>query len=308
MNMKTHMKRHGKPCITPKWGCILGMVLAVGLAPAWGWGIEVGDPVEQVEAELGEPLAYVRVNTLEIFQFYRGRVEARDGVVSVVELMTQEEAEEMARLEAAAEAERVRRERELSALREREGLQMLQERLSNPDFMNAPAATRVASWQNFRRSYPEVALPDDYYQALQQRQADVAAMQESQRLAEMERRVAQAEARAAAAERSAANDRYTSRAYSSSSSRYYSPYAFPVVTYGGYDGYPNYRVRTPTVTIRPYHSTPGYGFQRPREPIGRPQKPRGGHDDHRPDPAPATRRTIGNMIDSMSTPPGRAGR
>jgi hypothetical protein len=277
-----------------KWA---GLVLAVGLAPVMACGLEVGDLRERVEEELGDPLAYVRVNDFEVFQFERGRVEARAGVVSSVNLMTQEEAEEAARQQAEAEAERAQQEREWRAQREREGLQVLQERLSDPDFLSAPAATRVAAWQEFRRSFPEVGLPDDYYAALRERQAELVEIQESERIAAMERRVSAAEARAAAAEQELIAEQSVYRAYPPWG--YYDTHTYPSITYGGSS---RYRVRAPTVTFRPYPSTPGYGFQRPLPGTDRPDRPRGG-DGVRSEqpPEPGERRGIGNITRGMTS-------
>jgi hypothetical protein len=173
---------------------------------------------------------------------------------------------------------------------------VLQERLSDPDFLSAPAATRVAAWQEFRRSYPEVGLPDDYYAALRERQAELVEIQDFERIAAMERRVSAAEARAAAAEQDLIAEQSTYRMYSPWDYGYYDYYdtrSYPSISYGGSS---RYRERAHTATFRPYPSTPGYGFQRPRPGTDRPDRPRGG-DGVRPEQPsePGERRGIGTI-------------
>lgn len=235
----------------------VSLLLALFLSPRAAPALALGDAGSQVRAELGNPLAYVRVNGFEVFEYERGRVEVRNGNVSLVELMSQEEAEALAREKAAAEAARVLRERELSAQREKEGLRVLQERLSDPDFLGAPPSARIAAWKRFRQMYPEVPLPDDFTHALQERQQELEASRTAERVAELERRVAQAETRADLAER----ERWSApTSYSTSG---YLPVSYPIV----YGGGTYVRIRGSDdcgkATVRPYPSTPGYGFQRP---------------------------------------------
>jgi hypothetical protein len=80
-------RRHGQ------WaGLILAVVLAgvLGVARA-NAEIRLGDPVEKVRQELGEPSARMQSGGLEIMLFDRTRVEVRNGKVVGLRLVSQDE-------------------------------------------------------------------------------------------------------------------------------------------------------------------------------------------------------------------------
>ncbi len=158
-----------------------------------------GDPVEQITAVLGEPHGYMRIADIEVFLYERGRVEARAGVVTAVDLLSDAELAayriEQQRLQALREQERRERIREGQALKAQV--------LANPGFTTTPLADRLAFWQSFRHRYPGAGGEEEYARLFHEQQRELEVQRVEQRLAELERRTREAEARAQRAERKA---------------------------------------------------------------------------------------------------------
>jgi hypothetical protein len=130
----------------------------------------------------------------------------------------------------------------------------------------APAG-RLAAWRNFKRKFPSVPLPDDYYDALRIRESERQADQAERRLAELERRIEDAERTARAAE--ALPVISSSVSYPTLAAPVYVANHYPrrrsVVihkTTGHGDRHDGHRAHKTTARFRPYHSTPGYAYQR----------------------------------------------
>ena len=165
-----------------------------------------GDAVARVTELLGEPQGYMRIAGLEVFLYERGRVEARDGVVTAVDLLSHIElaAYRVEQQRIQAQQERERRERL------REGLELRDRMLTDPAFAARPLADRLAFWQSFRHRYPGAGGGEEYTRLFHERQRELDALRIERQLAELERRTREAEARARRAERQAVEARLDS--------------------------------------------------------------------------------------------------
>jgi hypothetical protein len=236
------------------------------IAPLPALSISVGDTADEVVSELGPPDRLIQINNSQTMYFERGIVEIADDLVISADLIS--EAALVKRLEREA-VERAIREEELRIQRERrmqEGAEALELKLEDSNFISASAAKRLAYWREFRRKYPEIAMPEDYFVALREREFEL-------REAGLEQRVRDLEARAARAQAAPPEQyqvSYSSSPYYVSSPVVYSGYANRTCRgYGARRSHYSHRGsrhgyhhdRGPRVV--PYHSTAGYGFQRP---------------------------------------------
>lgn len=174
-------------------------------------GVEIGEHISQVRRELGQPKGYLRMESLELLYYDRGRIECRDGVVVDMDLMSPEE------LAAKREAEALRRERARRAAEKRRvrmaerGQALKTEKLNSPAFLGGSAADQLSFWTAFRKRYPAVDVEAEFAETLQryehelalqraalERERERAAMEH--RLLALERRVLDAETRARNAE------------------------------------------------------------------------------------------------------------
>lgn len=189
---------------------LLGLIL-LAVAPARAEDVAVGDPAEKVYSVLGTPRGAVRSGTLELLQFDRGRVEIREGVVTEVDLVSEEEArarqEDRARQAAELQAKReAYREQQLLA-----GIEARDRANANPEFLASSGSRQLEFWDSFRRRFPGVPVESEYTAALAKRDREAEAAATEKRLAEMERRVADAEDRAEQAEKDAEDAKRDSR-------------------------------------------------------------------------------------------------
>ncbi len=273
------------------------IVLTVLLGSGWFVGasaLEFGDSLNQVIEELGQPDGYVKLEGSQILYYARGRVELTNGKVTLAELVSAEEAEARRIREAEAQAQRQEELRLLREQRYAEGKVALEAKISDTAFQQASSTQRIAYWETFKRNYPEVPLPEDYYTALRERDLERREQRASARLDDLERRTQNAEERAYQAEDRAyeAERRSSYSTYDTVSS--YPRYVVPYSTYSVYDhgsrrSTVHNRDRSqsdrsqyernhydrahttvhrrignmPQATYRPYESTAGYGFQRP---------------------------------------------
>jgi len=238
---------------------ILAGSLAMPLAVR---SISVGDTAGEVISELGTPDRLIQINTSQTMYFERGIVQIADDLVISADLIS--EAALLKRQEREA-VERAIREEELRIQREQrmqEGAEVLEKKLANSKFISASAARRLAYWREFRSKYPEIGMPEDYFVALREREIEL-------REAGLEQRVRDLEARAARAEPAPAPGyefSYSSSPYSVSSPVIYSGYGYNRGHRRTHDSHHeshhnSHSNRGPIVV--PYHSTAGYGFQRP---------------------------------------------
>jgi len=199
----------------------------------------VGDNADAVQAILGEPQGYIKTPSVELFLYVRGTVEARQGKVTAVNLVSEKEAE--ARREA-REIELKSRQAALAARRERlrtEGLALKEKKLRDPVFLSSPPSDQLEFWREFRKRFPGVSVGEEFAHALARWEEQVAreqveakeakkAAELEKRLLAMEKRVREAEDRARRAEDKA---EVRSRGYT------YVSYGAPVIWY------PHHRLR-----------------------------------------------------------------
>lgn len=182
------------------------ILLATGLAAiAVQAEVDTGETYARVLERLGQPQGEIASGDYRLLYYERGKVELRGGKVTKSDLLSPEqfETQRLLREKQAAEAERSAQE--ARARRIVEGTAVRAARLADPVFMASSAADRVAFWQHFKRTYPEVLLGDEYTVALRELEQQYAEMRLAQQrdaqVDELERRVADAEDRARRAER-----------------------------------------------------------------------------------------------------------
>lgn len=167
--------------------------------------VSKGDSYAAVLEQLGEPRGEIAAGDYRLLYYDRGKVELRGGKVSKTELVSVEQLERQQLLAAQRAAEMEKVAQEARARRIIDGTALRKARIADAAFMRSPASDRVAFWQGFKKSYPEVALGDEYTAALNELEQQLAETRvEQQRQAQvddLEQRVANAEDRARRAER-----------------------------------------------------------------------------------------------------------
>jgi len=184
--------------LTMKW--ILSALLLCGLATCAWSEVGVGDPREDVVSELGDPKGYLKAADYEILYYERGRVVIRAGVVSAVQMLTEEQH--------LAQQRQEDQERELQLARnEQQHLERLAageayraQLLGSPTFLASPASAQVDTWRRFMQQYPEVDARLEYQAALARYRNDLELAQAEQRIQDLEQRVRTAEQRVAQAQ------------------------------------------------------------------------------------------------------------
>jgi hypothetical protein len=217
-----------------------------------------------VDQALGEARGYMAYGSTEVLMYERGRVELKDGVVSSVRLISEEE---LARRKEEQERQRLAEE-ERRALLYVEGTALRDKKLEDVLFTSAPAAERMAYWRTFRSRYPMVDITEPYALALRELEIDLASKAQEadtqRQIAELERRVSEAERRARTAEDEARRSRSTTHfvsyaGYPVGRSYYYGrPWKYPRSYYSKYPAsyYGTSHGRTTVCTT--YPSTPSW--------------------------------------------------
>lgn len=201
--------------------------------------IEVGDPVEAVHDELGEPAGYMRFDATETFYYDRGKVVATDGIVTLANLVSAEEAHARKIEEQQQEAERQLLAKQRAARLYTEGLAVKEMQLNDPSFSQATANDRVAYWREFRKRYPGVDVSAEYGAALEEQAHQLSntarVLEQDAKIGELERRVRDAEERARLAQQTPTYVAVPAYTHTS----YYNPgYRSKYYTYNtGYSGY-----------------------------------------------------------------------
>lgn len=191
---------------------LASVAAALMIHPLMAPAVEPGDSREAVEAELGRATGTADIGPLTILLFDRGEVKLRDGRVTEVNLISEEELA----ARRAAEAESLRRMEEAAQARlerlEAEGRAVYAAKKADPRFAQLPVMDQLAYWRTFAARYPMIpveaeieTLMDRAETELRLRELSVA---HQDRLDELEARVADAEERALRAEREARRDGY----------------------------------------------------------------------------------------------------
>lgn len=188
--------------LAQRWAWFSGSIL-LAVSPA-AVALQLGDGMEAVRAELGQPESVIEIGTRQTLYFPRGKVELVDGKVVELHLVSEEEAAARLLREEQERARREQEQRERHAALAAEGREQRDRTLADTAFLAKPASQRAAYWQSFAKRYPGVPLPTDYDAALNEmsleRQAAQAQAAEDARLRSLEDRVRNAETRAMLAE------------------------------------------------------------------------------------------------------------
>ncbi|HWA27317.1 MAG TPA: hypothetical protein VG734_16810 [Lacunisphaera sp.] len=205
--------------------CLM-IALAAG-SPLAAGEIGPGATLAEVHATLGLPRGRAQAGGKDILYYERGEVVLQNGRVEHVALRTPEEhAVLVAREDRRRDEREARRAKSLA-----EGTALRDAKLADPEFKHAPAAYRVAYWEDFARRYPEVTCAEQLAIARIQLKEQVA--QELARQEEERMRRTELEERLAATERRAAYARpYYSAGYGR---RYYHPVGLGPITYTFFD-------------------------------------------------------------------------
>ena len=159
--------------------------------------IEIGDSHAQVIAELGEPKAEIKTPGFALLTFERGQIELREGLVTKVDMVSQEDADLLRRerLVQDAQAKQLaeRQRKELFA----EGKATLERKKLDREFPRRPASEQVSYWRAFKQRYPEVDVSAEYESALRLLETEMAleknSREQEQRIRDLEDRVTAAE-------------------------------------------------------------------------------------------------------------------
>ena len=186
----------------------LGSSVAIGiLVLPSTHAISLDDTREAVFRELGAPVGEVESQGMTLLVYSRGEIRLRDGRVSAINLMSDEEI--AARIEAreATDAHDEAARAERLARLEAEGKALYARKTADPDFLLLPPSQQLAFWRSFASRYPMIPIMPEL-NALSDRIEQERLMRGmvqsgDDRLAELEARVTAAEERALDAERQA---------------------------------------------------------------------------------------------------------
>lgn len=167
---------------------------------AVGAAVALGDPIETVVAELGEPSGELDFGTRLVYLYDNGRIEIRDGVVVSIDLLSAaeyaaREQREARQLESfLGREERFKQERRATAERIRS------ERRGDAAFLLLSASDQLEFWHKLQQQFPEVSFAAEVEAlAAEIRQERLRLAQEAE-IRKLEQRTAAAEKRAAEAE------------------------------------------------------------------------------------------------------------
>ena len=163
--------------------------------------VKTGDRIDSARSSLGVPRGRLHVGDRELFYFDRGTVEVSAGLVTRVNVRSEEDQTALEN-KRTTDAVRSREEQEINQARLiTEGDALKTRKLSDPAFLATPLRYQVAFWEDFSRRYSAVSCVEQLSIARSKLAEQVQGEQvQAQRLAELEARIAEAEARAAEAE------------------------------------------------------------------------------------------------------------
>lgn len=153
--------------------CVLAAGSSVALA------VSSGDSVDDMRNELGPPNGMVAIGPNVIYFYDRGEVALKDGRVTLVNLMTEDELVAQRERDARRTALLKQIGAERRAQNEAEGLVLKQSKVDSPGFQSLPASERVAYWRHFKLKYPTVPIGLELTAALTQSRIDQAAAEKA---------------------------------------------------------------------------------------------------------------------------------
>ena len=182
---------------TTRWRMILATSLLITAHAALA-DIAPGQSMQDVVATLGPPTGLIRMDAHTWLSYDRGTVKLVEDRVTEADLVSpavaQARREEQAALRAqAAAAEAERRETRIAT-----GWTTKFARLGDPAFLAQPASIRLAYWQRFARTYPEIPVHEEVTAAAIEARVELEqqriANAQADRIRDLEERVARAEA------------------------------------------------------------------------------------------------------------------
>lgn len=208
------------------WGLFApGIVIATLSAPA----VEIGDPVEAVLREFGQPSGHIRTVQRELLTYPRGEIELISNAVTRVDLVSAEEATARKLARERAMENNLRWAALQQATLHAQGQSERSRVRNDPAFAFQPATDQVAYWNDFRQRFPTVDVQEDYASSLRLLELDLRekrlAEERANQIRALERRVAAAEERARDAEREAQRAR---SCYTGCNTTYPVIYPYPV--------------------------------------------------------------------------------
>ncbi len=182
---------------TTHWLVILAVsVLCTGQPiPA---DIVPGQSMQDVVATLGPPSGLIRMGSHTWLNYERGTVKFVDDRVTEADLVSPAIAQARREEQAALRAQAAAVEAERTQARIATGWTTKLARLGDPTFLTLPASVRLAYWQRFARTYPEIPVHEEMELAAAEARRDVEqqriATAQADRIRDLEERVARAEA------------------------------------------------------------------------------------------------------------------
>jgi hypothetical protein len=167
--------------------------LSIAVAEQSVTPLQIGDEASRIQEVLGEPNGLIQTATTGVYAYDRGEIRTRNGEVTYIALISEEE---HARLQ-----EELARQREE---RQKEGQAVLAALLESGELNSLSGREQVNYWTSFRQRYPGVEIGIPYQQALQLARAEKEEAAKEERLARLEERVIEAELQAAKAKSEAA--------------------------------------------------------------------------------------------------------
>ena len=122
----------------------------------------VGDTVEQVRDKMGRPTGEAHRGEMLLLQYDRGTVETYEGYVVKVDLVTPAQLRVQREKSERAMAKHARAMKAQRDQRIAEGKRELTRIEGDEEFAEKSAADQVDYWEQFKKKYPEVPLPDAY--------------------------------------------------------------------------------------------------------------------------------------------------
>lgn len=154
---------------------LVGLVFwMVAAGSSIGLAVAPGDSARDIQNELGSPNGMVEIGNAAIYFYDRGEVALKNGRVTEVNLMTEDELVAQQERDARRSALLQEIGIERRAKNEAEGFALKQSQVDSPGFQSLPASERVAYWRHFKLKYPTVPIDLELAAALTQSQIDQA--------------------------------------------------------------------------------------------------------------------------------------
>ncbi len=236
-------------------GLFLGLFSTIGILASPAYAINLGDPEAAVIKELGAPQGRITSGKYDVYIYNRGKVELANGLVTSIELMSEEAAETRRLAKEKSQQEAEQQAKDTSERRRIEGHKVLADRLADPIFRAQPASGQLSYWDIFKKQYPEIDISSVYTDLSKQYETEQAQTKVQAQLADLQQRTDATEARVRRAEQAVEAAFLTPPPTTT--------YVTPIWTYSYQDSYYNqdnhYRRPTPaTSPTRPCNVRPNY--------------------------------------------------